>query len=148
MEALEKEKENYDELLRLLAKEELRLVNLKDTMKKDPLTGCLNRAAFEKSSRRFVSEHKKGCLVFLDLDYLKEINDSYGHEGGDSYLVCFAENMKQALRLDGALYRYAGDEFLILASAREEEIKRRLHFIVEENPIKFHINGDEHGSRL
>ena len=143
LEALEKEKENYDELLRLLAKEELRLVNLKDTMKKDPLTGCLNRAAFEKSSRRFVSEHKKGCLAFLDLDYLKEINDSYGHEGGDSYLVCFAENMKQALRLDGALYRYAGDEFLILASAREEEIKRRLHFIVEENPIKFHINGDE-----
>ncbi len=64
LEALEKEKENYDELLRLLAKEELRLVNLKDTMKKDPLTGCLNRAAFEKSSRRFVSEHKKGCLAF------------------------------------------------------------------------------------
>lgn len=143
LKAMEQEKESYDEMLRLLAKEELRIVNLKEAMNKDSLTGCLSRAAFDRDSKRFIRDHKEGCLVFLDLDYLKEINDSYGHENGDRYLVCFARNMKRALGMDGALYRYAGDEFLILSSGKKEEIQKRLQQILEEKPILFGIKGQK-----
>ena len=46
---------------------------------------------------------RTGSLVFIDLDYLKEINDCYGHENGDRYLVCFAENMKCAMDRAGSV---------------------------------------------
>ena len=87
LESLEQEKENYDQMVRLLTREELRIERLKVSMEKDALTGCLNRAAFDNNSKRFMKNHKKGSLVFIDLDYLKLINDCYGHENGDRYLV-------------------------------------------------------------
>ncbi len=74
-----------------------------------------------------MKNHKKGSLVFIDLDYLKLINDCYGHENGDRYLVCFAENMKCAMDRQDLLYRYAGDEFLILSALEPEQIRERLN---------------------
>ena len=129
LEALEQEKENYDQMVRLLTREELRIERLKTSMERDALTGCLNRAAFDHNSKRFMKNHKKGSLVFIDLDYLKLINDCYGHENGDRYLVCFAENMKCAMDRQDLLYRYAGDEFLILSALEPEQIQERLNEI-------------------
>ena len=129
-------------MVRLLTREELRIERLKVSMDKDALTGCLNRAAFDRNSRRFMKNHKKGSLVFIDLDYLKLINDCYGHENGDRYLVCFAENMKCAMDRQDLLYRYAGDEFLILSALEPEQIQGRLNEILEKSPIHFDINGE------
>ena len=140
LESLEQEKENYDQMVRLLTREELRIERLKVSMEKDALTGCLNRAAFDHNSKRFMKNHKKGSLVFIDLDYLKLINDCYGHENGDRYLVCFAENMKCAMDRQDLLYRYAGDEFLILSALEPEQIQERLNEILEKSPIHFYIN--------
>lgn len=123
-------------------REELRIERLKESMEKDALTGCLNRAAFDRNSKRFMKNHKKGSLVFIDLDYLKLINDCYGHENGDRYLVCFAENMKCAMDRQDLLYRYAGDEFLILSALEPEQIQERLNEILEKSPIHFDINGE------
>lgn len=123
-------------------REELRIERLKVSMEKDALTGCLNRAAFDNNSKRFMKNHKKGSLVFIDLDYLKLINDCYGHENGDRYLVCFAENMKCAMDRQDLLYRYAGDEFLILSALEPEQIQERLNEILEKSPIHFDINGE------
>ena len=142
LESLEQEKENYDQMVRLLTREELRIERLKVSMEKDALTGCLNRAAFDHNSKRFMKNHKKGSLVFIDLDYLKLINDCYGHENGDRYLVCFAENMKCAMDRQDLLYRYAGDEFLILSALEPEQIQERLNEILEKSPIHFDINGE------
>lgn len=129
-------------MVRLLTREELRIERLKVSMEKDALTGCLNRAAFDHNSKRFMKNHKKGSLVFIDLDYLKLINDCYGHENGDRYLVCFAENMKCAMDRQDLLYRYAGDEFLILSALEPEQIQERLNEILEKSPIHFDINGE------
>lgn len=123
-------------------REELRIERLKTSMERDALTGCLNRAAFDHNSKRFMKNHKKGSLVFIDLDYLKLINDCYGHENGDRYLVCFAENMKCAMDRQDLLYRYAGDEFLILSALEPEQIRERLNEILEKSPIHFDINGE------
>ena len=111
-------------------------------MEKDTLTSCLNRAAFDRNSKRFIQNHGTGSLVFIDLDYLKEINDCYGHENGDRYLVHFAKNVKRVIDREDMLYRYAGDEFLILSVLSAEEIRKQMNKILEENPIHFHINGE------
>ena len=142
LKSLEQEKENYDQMVRLLAKEELRIERLKESMEKDTLTSCLNRAAFDRNSKRFIQNHGTGSLVFIDLDYLKEINDCYGHENGDHYLVHFAKNVKRVIDREDLLYRYAGDEFLILSVLSAEEIRKQMNKILEENPIHFHINGE------
>lgn len=135
LEALEQEKENYDQMVRLLTREELRIERLKTSMERDALTGCLNRAAFDHNSKRFMKNHKKGSLVFIDLDYLKLINDCYGHENGDRYLVCFAENMKCAMDRQDL-------QFLILSALEPEQIRERLNEILEKSPIHFDINGE------
>ena len=142
LETLEKEKENYTQMVRLLAKEELRIERMKNDMEKDMLTDCLNRAAFDRNSRRFIRNHQKGSLVFIDLDYLKEINDSYGHENGDQYLIHFSSNVKRVIDKHDILYRYAGDEFLILSTLGAEEIGKQLNEILETKPIRFQINGE------
>lgn len=142
--ALEHEMENYDQMVRMLAKEELRIVQLRESLKKDTLTGCLNRNAFEKNSARFIHNHQDGCLVFIDLDYLKLINDSYGHENGDRYLIHFVNHLSGFMDERDRLYRYAGDEFLILSAAGTEETEKRLKNALETNPIYFPVNGGKH----
>lgn len=81
---------------------------------RDYLTGCYNRHFLEK----YFDEYKNapGSILFLDLDGFKEINDNFGHETGDMVLKeCThrIENIIQQNKLNGALFRIGGDEFLI-----------------------------------
>ena len=78
IEVLEQEQNNYNAMVRSLTQEELRLMRLRKTMARDSLTGCRNRATFEIEGVRYLSDHAEGCLVFIDLDFLKEVNDKYG----------------------------------------------------------------------
>ena len=53
-------------------------------------------------------------LVFLDLDYFKEVNDTYGHKRGDEVLISFVARVKANLRTTDLLFRFGGDEFVLL----------------------------------
>ena len=53
------------------------------------------------------------CIVFMDVDHLKEINDTYGHQLGDEVLVGAVRYLGQCLRPYDKVFRYGGDEFLI-----------------------------------
>lgn len=86
----------------------------------DSLTKLPNRTAFESAlasaaarSQRF---GEKYALLYLDLDKFKDINDGYGHPGGDDYLVQVAERLQMCLRQSDVAARVGGDEFAILAS--------------------------------
>lgn len=93
--------------------------------RQDDLTGLYNRAALRDSVEREVSlaqRHREPLsLVMLDVDGFKAINDHHGHQLGDKVLRALAEIMRDCARCSDLLFRYAGDEFLIVASHTDAE---------------------------
>ena len=81
----------------------------------DPLTGLLNRRAFlEEATRRLDRLEAEGLpasLLFIDLDGLKQLNDSAGHEAGDSALVLTSALLRRTFRPTDLIARLGGDEF-------------------------------------
>ncbi|ANE56074.1 MULTISPECIES: GGDEF domain-containing protein [Methylomonas] len=86
----------------------------------DPLTKANNRTAFNDSLLREIKRaHRSGShlsLIFVDVDHFKSINDQYGHECGDLALASVAAWLKESVRGSDAVYRYGGEEFVILLS--------------------------------
>jgi diguanylate cyclase (GGDEF)-like protein/PAS domain S-box-containing protein len=84
----------------------------------DPLTGVLNRRAFDRLLDETIAGHlaagESAALLFLDLDGFKEVNDSHGHPTGDRVLRAVADRLRSALRGSDELGRLGGDEFGIL----------------------------------
>jgi len=81
----------------------------------DPLTGALNRRAFlgrgERLLQRHAHERAPLCLVFLDLDHFKSLNDRFGHSGGDDVLMSFVGLLNACIRPTDFLFRIGGEEF-------------------------------------
>lgn len=90
----------------------------------DELTGLFNRRGiFEYTLSRLNSKNNKHFIALLvDLDHLKEINDTFGHTEGDFALRAVAAVLREGLeKEDAAIGRYGGDEFLAIVNAEEEE---------------------------
>lgn len=86
----------------------------------DPLTGCHNRRFFDEIIRRELQRHRRYetplTLVFIDVDRFKQVNDAFGHEAGDELLRYVAEFLRRHIREADYLFRWGGDEFLVLIS--------------------------------
>ena len=84
----------------------------------DPLTGLLNRRAFQRELEQQVARTKRyggeGALLVLDLDQFKAINDTLGHSAGDELIIETAARLRERLRESDILARLGGDEFAIL----------------------------------
>lgn len=87
---------------------------LKKTVSNDALTGLGNRTKALQDMRALMDAHQVFSVIFLDLDRFKRINDQYGHDIGDRYLIHFGKVFSKELRDRGTLYRYAGDEFIVI----------------------------------
>ncbi|HEX8961027.1 MAG TPA: EAL domain-containing protein [Geobacteraceae bacterium] len=87
----------------------------------DPLTGLPNRGMFMdrlQQSLAFANrEGRKVCLVFLDLDNFKDINDSQGHDFGDKLLREVAQRLSSSMRESDTLARFGGDEFVVVLNS-------------------------------
>ncbi|MDZ4334826.1 GGDEF domain-containing protein [Pseudomonas sp.] len=84
----------------------------------DPLTGARNRRAMNEELKIAASIYRRhgnsyGVLV-MDLDHFKRINDNHGHQAGDQVLVDFVELIKSSSRKEDRLFRFGGEEFLLL----------------------------------
>ena len=107
----------------------------------DPLTEALNRHAFHSLLRRPEGGHDhtvtSGSVAVLDIDNLKPINDTLGHTAGDKAIRAVARAMRSLVRADDMLFRWGGDEFLLLMfKLPQPEASRRiekLNKILEEN---------------
>lgn len=81
----------------------------------DPLTNLYNRAFFEREMLRFESKSCKPLgLIICDVDNLKMVNDTYGHNSGDKLLMEVASVLRQSLRKQDIVARIGGDEFAII----------------------------------
>lgn len=103
----------------------------------DPLTGAQNRMAMDQALNREVElAHRQGSslsIILLDADHFKNINDSYGHAVGDEVLKAIAKVTQQNIRQSDVLYRFGGEEFLIILGQTDTEGAIRLADRIREN---------------
>jgi diguanylate cyclase (GGDEF)-like protein len=132
--------------LRLAAKmtEELRHI-----AQHDPLTGLPNRALFNDRLNRELARAKRQqgrfAMTFIDLDYFKPINDTFGHDVGDQVLRQVARQLQDCVRAADTVGRLGGDEFVVLLAELSDTdavlaIAEKLHRAVHQ---PFVVNGQE-----
>ncbi|MCK9373015.1 MAG: GGDEF domain-containing protein [Sulfuricurvum sp.] len=141
-----------EQLAEKLAQYNKRLLELADT---DELTGLHNRRSLNRylrmaSNQHFLDQHSLS-LIFIDLDYFKQYNDTYGHERGDQCLVQIATILKSNARQSSDMMtRYGGEEFtLILANTNARQARliaerirqdlNQLHLPHAASPISDHV---------
>ena len=115
------------------------------TARLDPLTGILNRRAIDDGARREISRARRTgtplALLVLDIDHFKQVNDVYGHRGGDEALQAFVAALQTGLRQIDLLGRIGGEEFVMfLPDTTTDEaanVAERLRAIVEATPVSF-----------
>jgi diguanylate cyclase (GGDEF)-like protein len=100
---------------------------LEEKLRIDPLTEVLNRHAFYSMLGAHDEQAASGTVVMIDIDHLKEINDQAGHVVGDAAIRAAANAVREKVRADDLLFRWGGDEFLLLVpNLRLEIVSRRL----------------------
>jgi diguanylate cyclase (GGDEF)-like protein len=112
----------------------------------DPLTGIPNRylakERFKRALKRSRRNGLKFCVMFIDLDDFKTINNSLGHHIGDEYLKHIAQCLKKTLRAEDSICRLGGDEFLIIAEniARRDAVAALAVKVIESVKIPLYID--------
>ena len=95
----------------------------------DPLTGCHNRRFLEQVMDRELQRHMRFnlplSLLFVDIDRFKAVNDTLGHEAGDRVLQYVARFLKRHIREADYIFRWGGDEFLVLITCPADEAERK-----------------------
>jgi len=119
--------EDYkDNLIEQLLKEKQAL---EDRMNRDHLTGVYTRKKMEDDLSMYINQNNSNllCAIFIDADRFKGINDNFGHDAGDRTLQYLGDKLKtHANYLNGEVYRYGGEEFVILCFLPKEQIVPKL----------------------
>lgn len=128
---------------------------LAEQARTDSLTGALNRRAMEEAALHEMARSMRYgyllCIIMIDIDNFKHLNDSLGHAAGDRALQAFSRAVKAMLRRPDLLARTGGDEFTILlpdtpasagiaAAERVRQAIEALEIPFERGPIKFTVS--------
>jgi diguanylate cyclase len=119
----------------------------------DPLTGLSNRRAFDDrladSLDQTLKELKSICLLMVDVDHFKDINDKHGHQIGDKILQYIASVLKKNFKGKDLVARYGGDEFAVIVenapSAGVHSVAETVRKVVEESNLKRTDTGEPLG---
>ncbi len=137
-------------------KNAMRTFSLQQQLKKmahfDSLTGLINRSLFMNRLEQTVNEAKRYnrslCLLVLDIDFFKQINDTYGHDVGDLILKEVATKIRECVRTTDSVARLGGDEFMVLlpnAASHEghyvaQKLLKHIPTPIEHNNIVLYVN--------
>ena len=96
----------------------------------DALTGIYNRRYFFETGQSMINlsirEHRKVSLLMLDIDHFKAINDTYGHQTGDTVLIALSKEIQKMTRRSDLFARIGGEEFAVLLDAVTTEDAKRI----------------------
>ncbi len=114
----------------------------------DPLTKVYNRKALEIDLKEILEKGKERDLdlviAIVDVDNFKEVNDEYGHLVGDFVLIKLADTMKSLIRKSDKIYRYGGDEFVIVFNrstlAHAKKSIERIIYKIYRTTLKYKEN--------
>lgn len=115
----------------------------------DPLTGLLNRRGFDvvmNAALTAASPEARNCIVALDLNGFKRLNDRHGHDAGDRYLEAVAGVLRQCVRRGDEIARFGGDEFVMFLSGCDETDAERIAAQVRDAVRNLRV--DWHGEQL
>ena len=113
---------------------------VEDKGMRDELTGLLNRIGLTFNQKKYIK--KSYTIIFLDLNYLKKINDIHGHDQGDVILKRAAERLKY-WEIYGNVYRVGGDEFLVVIP--DTFSKEKLDYLIngfDNSKLNYKFNDD------
>ncbi len=134
----------YQTILEIREKERTYLSQLKELSITDQLTGLYNRRYFDE---HFKLEKNKIhrypgllCLIMIDIDYFKSVNDQYGHQVGDNLLIEFSQLLKNSIRNTDFLSRWGGEEFVILLPETSFTNSINLAEKIRKNIVEHHFS--------
>ncbi|MFP4080153.1 MAG: GGDEF domain-containing protein [Ectothiorhodospira sp.] len=110
----------------------------------DPLTGLLNRAALDRLLERELAMARRSgghvCLLVLDVDHFKEVNDRFGHQTGDQVLLAVSDRLQDLTRKSDMVFRYGGEEFVLIMGDTDpraaDQGARRIHEAIRSQPLE------------
>ena len=110
----------------------------------DELTKLLNRRGFMEKALHLMGESKgkKACMVFADVDHLKQINDTFGHAAGDFAIITAANYLRESLPKDVVIARLGGDEYVALF-VTDECCKEQAVFNIKTYAKQFNAKSDK-----
>jgi len=110
--------------------EERNITNIAKSGLKDELTKTFDKKLLFHDLNREINQIKrygtKFSILMLDLDNLKNINDKYGHSSGDKVLILLSDTLKNNIRNADTLYRFGGDEFIILLPKAAQPVAKKV----------------------
>ncbi len=117
---------------------------LRESTLRDPMTGLHNRRFLEEYVETLVaSVHRRKSVVsilMVDVDFFKKVNDTYGHDAGDSVLKAVAKTLRQTVRASDMVIRYGGEEFMVICLDAVEnagdQVAEKLRTAVEQTKVQ------------
>ncbi|MCG8707562.1 GGDEF domain-containing protein [Brenneria sp. 4F2] len=143
------------------------LIELPLTAKYDDLTGCLRRDAFFMAANKALSisnfSKRPLCVILIDIDHFKNVNDTFGHSAGDEALRLVADVFKRSFRREDIFGRIGGDEFSIIlpniglneaylvaertraqvSDIRSETLDKDISLTVSIGLVEYHIESED-----
>ncbi len=125
-----------------------RLARAEQLASRDPLTGLFNRREAERSAEEKMKNGIPFCVVIIDLNRFKGINDRFGHSCGDQVLKLFAMRLERQVRARDVVCRWGGDEFVIIMECKLSDAMQRSRALAESLRSRFAVPVNGHTVEL
>jgi diguanylate cyclase (GGDEF)-like protein/PAS domain S-box-containing protein len=140
---ISEKKRNENEMKKCIEELNIKNKKLEELANFDMLTGAYNRRKFEHYAKIYIEKKKKYAapfsVIMFDIDNFKQINDDYGHKKGDQTLQELSRIVKHTIRETDKLFRWGGEEFIILLSEtglkNAYKVAEKVRVSIEGNPF-------------